>query len=282
MRCPQCGAENPDDAKSCNLCFARFNDGSIVKEPEKSGETEKQSSYATSGQTAAEMTMSGSHIIKAALNGGLAAMTGVIFFLGSIGLIKVFGLGLGSFLFMGRTVQTLNLTVFLMTIYLFSLLTGGVFGNVMDRPNTVLLRRSIAASCALLIWLALIYMLIVRNAGTIVVTTGVSMYTLAMLVVLVVSGITVAFGDGIEKGITSDLVWYETAGGAIGSIIGMVPVIISMASIGWLVSITPESNNEIAIFIVKLVLNTSVVGFLIGFFYWAGCEYFRGIAAKRR
>ncbi len=294
--CPRCGAENPDDAKSCNLCFKRFYDEPEREAPVEVLEEEETQAVAAEPLPAGRQVQVGAakekedvagstgagFPLKAAMNGGVAALTGVAFFLGSLGMIQVFGLGLESFFFIGRTIQMLNLTVFLMSVYLFALVTGGVFGNVMDRPNSVLMKRSIAASISLSIWLVLVYFLIVRNAGAIVVTTTLSIYTAAMLVAYVIAGTLVALGDGVEKGLTSDLVWYETAGGAAGSLASVVPVILSMLLLSSLVSVKPETTVDIAWFVIKVGVNAVVVGFLAGFSFWSGCEYFRRLAAKRR
>lgn len=274
--CPRCGAENPDDAKSCNLCFRRFYEESEKEQPAEGAE-EKVVAAVPASKSKDE-----GFPVKAALNGGAAALTGVAFFLGSLGLIQMFGLGLESFFFIGRTVQMLNLSVFLMSVYLFALVTGGVFGNVIERPNSILMKRSIAATVSLSVWLILIYFLIVRNAGAIVVTSTLSIYTAAMLVAYIVAGTLVAFGDGVEKGLASDLVWYETAGGAAGSLASVVPVIISMLLLSRIVSVKPETSGEIAWFVIEVGINAVIVGFLAGFLYWTGCEYFRRLAAKGR
>ncbi len=281
MNCPRCGAENPEDAVSCNMCFHRF--GEEPKEPEMLGSTDEKHQDSRVIETSDRRLYSAGSmsVVKQAFSGGSAAFTGVAFFISSVALLKVVGINMASFMFTGKTVLVFNFSVLLMSVYYFALLTGGVFGNIIQQPNKVLAKRLIAATIALAVWLLLMNFVILKSAGSAGIVTGLSIYTSAMLIVFPFAAAVIAFADGLNGSVTSRELWYEVVGGIIGSMIGMIPIVISLAMIDRLAPMVPQPGSETYVFIIKLIINISVVGFLVGAFFWLGCAVFKRIAARK-
>lgn len=289
MQCPKCGAHNPDGAINCNLCFAKFYEEPKRAVSEAEG-PELAAPDAESAESALEIPeepaaktggIDWPATLKRAGEGGLAAAGGAAFFLVSIGLARLAGLQLMEFLFAGRLVLVFNLSIFLMTMYLFALMSGGVFGNVRERPNLVLTRRLVAATIGLACWLVVLYAAIIRNAGSITVTSGLSTYTIVELSGFALTASLIAFSDGMDAADGYKTSLYQAAGGLAGAVIAMVNIIVSMLTLGWIVSMAPETGAHVVAFFLRLAVNVLTVAFVIGAAFWFGTSIGYDLAQKK-
>lgn len=272
MDCPYCGAENPDGAESCNLCFRRFGEEPANPDPEQAIIAVREAAAKEEAQAVKLRAMM--------LSGAIAAVGGSAFFLVSMGIIAKFGMVVPRFLFLGRTTLTFNAGVFVLSVLLFGLISGAVFGNVREEPDKVLTRRLVAAAGSLGVWLVSLYFTIIRgNADTSGSVFAASIIPLFMAFPITAVALALAdpFHDGRERATVNDRL---VTGIAVG-VACWIPAVLCLALVGWVFPMSPGTAGETISIAVKLTLITLSSAFLFGGLYWAGIARVLAPAAEQ-
>lgn len=269
MQCPKCGAENPANAVNCNLCLHSFVERPAPVEPDG---LSVEPVVINPAARAKESSFLSHRARLLAGKGGIAGAAGGLLFLVSLTVIHVSGVRVFDFLFAGLRLSRPNLTFFILLLSLFSLLCGGVGGNLENKKDIVPAIRTVAALVGLSVWAGLIFWLKPADTAFIVwVTegaTGIIAALASLPFVAMFMGLTESFGEDMEMS--------RALRGAIGGFLSGTATATVVAAA---YAITPIFGTAIPVgvlaivgFSIKLAIIAGVIGFIAGAFLWLAIE----------
>ncbi len=258
MQCPKCGAENPESAANCNLCFYSF----IERPPVDVPPLEKNDRKSPRRDLLTEETR------DEALKGGVAGAVGGWLFLASLTIIHITGVKVYDFLFSGLGLNRPNLSFFILLISVFALVCGGVAGNLDNKSEIVPAIRTIAALAGLGLWAGLVGWLKPADEALIVWLTGGAAGILTALASLPFVAMFLGLAGSFDEDMESARMLWGAGGGFLSGIVSAAAVAAAYAITPIFGTATPAGLLAIAGFSIKLAVIAGVIGFIAGASLW--------------
>jgi hypothetical protein len=274
VECPKCGAENPEGAESCNLCFYRLVPARItVKVKDLTAATAESDALEEGSEVSAPGGSPINTTIKhTALVGGFAGVSGAWLIIASFSVLHFLNIRAFDFLFSFNGVVRGKLSLFVVFLSLFGLLVGGIAGNVSGKRAIVPASRVVAAAIGLSLWTGLLQLATSRGLDLIEWLSQGWVGALATLATFPIAAAAIgaceAFGE--------DWSGPRALAGAIGGLVagfltaGLVAntyIIVSVFG-----TVVPDGFWPVTTFGAKLVLITGIFSFVGGASLWLAIE----------
>jgi hypothetical protein len=262
VKCPKCGAENPENAENCNLCWHSF----IDKRP-ADNEPERQPAV-----LADKEDLINPDVRKMALKGGIAAILGAWLFLASLTIIHIIGVRVFDFLFTNLGINRPNLSFFIMAIGLFALLSGGIGGNLDDKRDIVPAVRTVAALAGLGIWVGIVFALKPADTAFFLWLTDGALGIVTSLTVFPLTAAFLGMSESFGKDMSASRALWGAGGGLVSGVITGTIVAIGYLASPVFGTATPTGVIAIFVFASEMLIITGVTGFIGGASLWLAIE----------
>lgn len=262
MRCPKCGAENPDNAENCNLCFHSF-----VERPPAVDQPERQTVVLTE-----KSDILNPEIRKTSLKGGFAGALGAWMFLISLTVIHVSGVRVFDFLFSSLGINRPNLSFFILAVSLFALLSGGIGGNLDGKRDIVPAVRTVAALVGLGLWIGIVFAIKPADSAFFLWLTDGALGIITALAVFPLAATFLGMSESIGEELSSSRALWGAAGGFISGIITAAIVAVGYLATPVFGTATPSGIIAISVFALEVLIISGVIGFVAGASLWLAIE----------
>lgn len=203
-----------------------------------------------------------------AWHGGLVAAAGGMAFLICLGLMQLIRVPVFKFLFLGVSLNKPALSFFLLVSGLFTLVCGGVAGNLAGKRNAVPVVRLLGGLIGVVVWVGFVMAL---KPGSQTVAAWLSGSPLGMfvgasgfLLTALFIGLAESFGDDLDFRLTG----YDAVGGvAAGAVAGLVGTL-AFTAVSMFGQDMPTGWAAIGAFSLKVALIVAIIGFTAGLSFW--------------
>jgi hypothetical protein len=265
MECPKCGAINPEGAEHCNLCLRSFVERAPAEPPEPLT-VSVDTNDVRKGWRLPYVHLSPATAL--ASHGGLIAVSAGLLFLLSLGVFQLVGLPVLKFLFLGVTLNKPALSFFLLVTGLFTLVSGGVAGNLIGKKNLVPVVRLLGGMIGAGLWVGLVFALKPTSqsfAGWLTgsmagMAVGVASFPITALCL----SLTESFGEEWDPALA---VRNAIGGLAAGLVIAIVATLAFIA-VPLFGEDMPVGFLLVSWFSLKVALCAAAIGFTSGFAFW--------------
>lgn len=262
MQCPKCGAENPDNAENCNLCFHSF----VTRQPENDQSPRQEAVLAEKSD------LLNPGVRKLAVKGGLAGLIGAWLFLASLTVIHVFGVRVFDFLFTDLGINRPNLSFFILAISLFALMSGGIGGNLEDKRDIVPAVRTVAALVGLGIWVGIVFAIKPAATAFFLWLTSGALGIVTALTVFPLTAACLGMSESFGKDMSASKALWGAAGGFVAGTITAAIVAIAYLATPIFGTATPSGVIAIIFFALEMLFITGLTGFVGGALLWLAIE----------
>jgi hypothetical protein len=260
MNCPKCGALNPVGAEYCNLCARSMTE---KPKPPVTGPIEIPDVIRS---VPAPQEAKG--VRDLAFRGGIAAMAGGLTFLFTLGVMQAVGVTVFDFMFSTLGVSQTGLALFFFIIGLFSLISGGVGGNLEGKRDLVPPIRILAAMTGLGVWFGIAMALKPADAAMTVWLSDGGIGMVAALAAFPFAAAFLGLSESFDLEFEPEKAVYGALGGLGAGLIAAAATGLSMLSAPIFGSAAPAGFLAVAWFAIKVTVITGAVGFITGAALW--------------